>query len=206
MARYFQPGEVVVLRNSHPELGVERGSAVRVVEDTENRTILYAAAGSSYKQVVWMGHAPPAEDEVGKFEEKVWRRYSTLQIKYADVPWTVRVMWLAETDEFVQWYVNIESPRRRTAFGFDAIDYELDIVVNPDFDWRLKDERELELLVGTGLFTRTEHAQIREFATAAARDIDQRAPPFNEPWPEWRPDPTWQAVRLPEDDSIWMNC
>lgn len=204
MVDLYSPGDIVVFRNHHPTLGVERGSVSRVVEDTNERTIIYISSGSGYKQVVWMGNAPPRPDQVGKFEEKNWSNYSMIRIMYPGVPYSIWPMWRATTGEFVRWYVNIESPFERTRFGFTVVDYELDIVVNPDMTWSWKDEEELEGLVRKEIFTEAQAVDFKNYGLDAVKRIEQCAAPFNEPWPDWRPDPSWGPLEMPTDQR-WLD-
>lgn len=201
----YSTSDVVVFRYHHPDLGVERGSVARVVEDTAERTIIYISAGSDYKQVVWMGNAPPTPEQVGQFEEKTWTNYSILRIMYPDVPYSIWAMWRAADGEFVRWYVNIESPFERTSFGFGAVDYELDLVVNPDWTWAWKDEDELLRHVETGVFTAAQAIDFKRYGLDALKRIESRTEPFNEPWPNWRPDPSWGPLKMPVDDSEWLH-
>ncbi len=201
---YFNRGDEIVFRYHHPTLGVERGAVARVVEDRPERAIIYISSGSAYRQVVWMGNAPPPPDQVGKFEEKRWWKYDVLRIMYPGVPYSVWAMWLAGGGEFVKWYVNIESPFERADYGFTAIDHELDIVVNPDLSWEWKDEAELERLVDVGIFTAAQAADFRRYGEEAVGRVEERSAPFSEPWPEWRPDPDWGPLDMPQDD-LWLE-
>ncbi len=164
---YHEPGELVVLRNYHPDLGTERGSVARVVEDSSERTVLYIAAGSGYKQVIWTGNAPPEASQVGKFRDGVWSRYSVLRIMYPGVPYSIWKMWRADDGSFVRWYVNLESPFERAQYGFDVIDYELDIVVNPDWTGEWKDEDALARLVEVGVFNRDQSTDFKQYGLGA---------------------------------------
>ncbi len=205
MTRRFDRGDVIVFRYHHPVLGVERGAVARVVEDTDDRTIIYISSGSEYRQVIWMGDAPPKPEQVGKFEGKAWWKYDVLRIMYPGVPYSMWAMWYADSGEFAKWYVNIESPLERTEFGFTAVDHELDIVANPDLSWEWKDEAELARMVDVGIFTAEQAEDFRKHGEDAVKRIEERTAPFNEPWPEWRPDPSWGPLKMPEDDSEWME-
>lgn len=108
---------------------------------------------------------------------------------------SVRLFWGAEW-QFQCWYVNLEPPYRRTPTGIQVSDRILDIVVSPQFDWSWKDEDEFEALCRAGSFSPAEARAIRDEGEKLARRIEAREWPFNEPWPEWRPEPSWPVPRI----------
>jgi protein associated with RNAse G/E len=95
------------------------------------------------------------------------------------------------------WYVNLQTPFRRTARGFETMDLMLDVVVEVDGSWGWKDEDELEMFVALDVFDRALADLVREEGLRVARRAERNEPPFSEPWPEWRPDPSWRIPELP---------
>jgi len=95
-----------------------------------------------------------------------------------------------ENGSLAYWYVNFEQPLRRTELGFDYQDEKLDIVVEPDGRWYLKDEDELEQAAGLGL------VDADAVRAEAARVL--AAPPWPSGWEDWQPDPAWSIPKLPE--------
>lgn len=73
----------------------------------------------------------------------------------------------------------------------------LDIVVEPDRSWRYKDVAELEVLAGDGTFDAGTAAAVRAAAEQAIALVEAGAEPFCDPWPSWRPDPSWPTPVLP---------
>jgi uncharacterized protein len=73
----------------------------------------------------------------------------------------------------------------------------LDVIVEPDRSWRWKDEDEFAALVAAGLIGAAEAARVRDEALRVTRGVEANAPPFNERWHDWRPDPTWPSPALP---------
>ena len=108
----------------------------------------------------------------------------------------VRVSWLEDGSHW-GWYVNLQAPYRRTQCGFETMDLMLDVIVNPDRSWYLKDEDELETFVAHGVFDRALADDVRAEAVRVAERAQRNEPPFNEPWPEWRPDRSWGVPTLP---------
>ena len=109
----------------------------------------------------------------------------------------LRVSWL-ENGEHWGWYVNLEEPYRRTALGFATMDLVLDVIIEPDRSWRWKDEDELTTFVARGVFNPAVAGRAREEGLRVVRRAENNEPPFDEPWPEWRPDPSWTVPVLPD--------
>lgn len=68
-------------------------------------------------------------------------------------------------DRLLLW-LNLQMPYERTGIGIESMDLMFDVVAEPDLA-----------------------ARVRAEADAVIDRLDQRAAPFDEPWPDWRPDP-----------------
>lgn len=206
MPQHFKHGDVIYLRYAGRVSGVAAGFPVRVVEDGHERTILYLAADTAYRRntridiVDWERNGLSNE-----YTNAVWTRHSVLRIMYPDKPYSVWIMWDSGNGKHRCWYVNIEAPFIRTKSGFETTDYELDAVISPDFEWRWKDEEELAEIVKAGIFTPEFALEIRGMGLDAKARLEARREPFNEPWPEWKPEPGWGPLSMPDDDSAWLE-
>ena len=107
-------------------------------------------------------------------------------------------IWNHGSDRFVCYYVNFELPNRRSHCGFDTLDLDLDIVVNPDFTWQWKDEDEFHQAIRDGGMRDEWLKAIEEAKPEVLGRIEKCLYPLNGAWLDWRPDPTWQPPRLPE--------
>jgi len=101
-------------------------------------------------------------------------------------------------DRFRSWYVNLERPLRRSAVGFDYLDLELDIVVEPDRSWHFIDEDEFEEAQRLGVIAPDEAEDVRAEAARVIERIERWDRPFCEGWEKWRPDAAWRQPDLPE--------
>ena len=81
---------------------------------------------------------------------------------------------------------------RRSPAGFDYLDLELDVRVEPDGSWWLDDEDELAEAQRLGVLDAAEAAEVR---AEAQRVIDEW--PFPTGWEDWRPDAGWELPQLP---------
>lgn len=96
----------------------------------------------------------------------------------------------------------MQAPFRRAGGGIVTWDQALDIVVGPDLNWRWKDEDQLDLAPGLGWMTTEDARHVREEGGRVVQRIGARAAPFDEDWPQWRPDPTWPMPVLCADWAV----
>jgi hypothetical protein len=193
-----KPGEHALLRE------VWQGKVwsvrpVTVVQDSSEFVALYIAHGV---KCLWArtpgGRVLRVPWEPWKLSRPLpWINHG-LRLYFPGEPYSLSLTW--DTDwRVLSWYVNAEEPLRPGPLGFDYMDWTLDIVIEPDLSahtW--KDEEELEMAVTRGVYT-SEHAQeIRRAAERGRERLLQRAPPLDEPWEDWRPDPEWTLPALPE--------
>jgi hypothetical protein len=115
-------------------------------------------------------------------------------------PWSV--WWFFPGGEFGRWYGNLEDPfvrwRDGDVCGVDFADNALDVLVEADLSWRWKDEDELATFVARGIIDEALAARVQDEGLRVARCAEQNEPPFDEPWPDWRPDPSWPRAELPD--------
>jgi hypothetical protein len=76
--------------------------------------------------------------------------------------------------------------------GFDYLDLELDVRIEPSGSWRLEDEDELEEAQRLGVLDAAEADEVR----AEAQRVIERWP-FPTGWEDWRPDVSWGVPALP---------
>ncbi len=166
-----------------------------VVADTPERLVLFEPAGAMRQ---W-SHIDFATGEVTP--PRPMRRHSTdaLILLPAGATHAVSLFWRAGGGPFLCWYVDIQAAFRRVADGVVTWDQSLDIVVGRDLRWTLKDEDHLARLPALGLATQAEVEAIRSEAGRVIARIEARSAPFDEDWPDWRPDPAWPTPELSPD-------
>ncbi len=131
-------------------------------------------------------------------EKDRWHGNGVLQLQRPGEMHSVWVFWKGAGRKFGAWYVNIQEPFRRSRFGFDTQDLELDIVVSPEGSWRYKDDERLEGWIERGRWTAAEVAEIRSEARRVGELLDDGKRWWSEDWAAWRPDPTWLQPTVPE--------
>lgn len=177
-----------------------------VVEDTLERLAYFVAPGTPLKRPVTLDGTPlprSAPYEVRwrtpwRLGDGTWTGTSVLWTWQPGNAYSVGMFWREPDHDFLGWYVNLQTPLRRTAVGFDTADHVLDLQVSPDLVWTWKDEDEFASAEEVGRFTSAEAQQVRAAGTAAIEKIERRAWPFNLDWTTWRPDAVWPIPHLPE--------
>jgi predicted RNA-binding protein associated with RNAse of E/G family len=97
-----------------------------------------------------------------------------------------------EAWRFLGWYVNLQTPLRRSPLGFDMTDHALDVWVEPDGRWGWKDEADFAEAQRLGVLDAREAAAVR-----AEGDRVIAAKPWPTGWESWRPPADWTPLDLP---------
>jgi predicted RNA-binding protein associated with RNAse of E/G family len=128
-----------------------------------------------------------------RLEARVWHTNRVLWHVPFGEPYALGHLWDHASHRFLDYYVNLQDPLRRSADGFDSLDHVLDVVA-ADSTWRWKDEDEFADAVHLGLFSAAEAEAIRG---AGERVIGRLAELLPTGWEDWRPDPAWPLPGLP---------
>jgi hypothetical protein len=117
---YFDRGSSVIIRDLIPAGRFARVLPARVIEDNENRTILYVSAGNIYTQANWVGSG-----DVKNSQPTIWKNEHGSVTRSYDSCTQIRLIrsWFLFDDtehEFERWYINIEMEYVRTQVGFDT--------------------------------------------------------------------------------------
>jgi hypothetical protein len=194
----WSPGATVALRE------VWRGRVwfarpAIVVEDTLDASMFHVPSGVRFYEPV---------DEAGRYLKvyaDAWRLVeavgdspdSALSFAFPDTAYGI-ILSYGPTGVLRHYYVNVQTPLRRTPIGFDYVDHLLDAVIPADrSSWAWKDEDELDEAVRRGVFTPEEVTWIRHWGERAVEHVLLAEPPFDRDWSRWRPDPAWPVPSLP---------
>jgi Protein of unknown function (DUF402) len=188
----WQPGDVIVRRevwHGSPWCG----STARVVLDEPELLVTYTPPGTpfAFPEGNWPGGRHPWHGR------DVWSGHGTLALHRPHDRYAVFVFWEEPGRRFACWYVNFQDSFRRTTIGFDTLDHELDLVIEPDGTWWLKDIAGLELRVADGRFTPAEADEIRAEAATVAQALAAGERWWAESWARWEPPPAWTAAPMP---------
>jgi hypothetical protein len=114
------------------------------------------------------------------------------------------VWWFFHDDgRFAGWYGNLEAPQVRwqdgDLRGVDTTDRALDVLVSPDRTGAWKDEDEFAALTGQpGRWTQAQVPEIRATGEQLMAMAGAGQPPFDGRFTDYRPDPEWAPVVLPD--------
>ncbi|MFF5084912.1 DUF402 domain-containing protein [Actinoplanes sp. NPDC000266] len=180
--------------------------AGRVIADDPAGLVLWIGPGSPQIESVPADGRALRDIPVGeRFDvprvpkRTTWRGPGVVQFVPPAGEWTVSWFFTGAGD-FAGWYVNLETERVRWAGGVDSSDRALDVWIAPDRVARWKDEDEFAELTGRpGRWSAEQAVAIRRtgeelIALAAAGEA-----PFDGRWTDYRPDPSWPPVVLPDD-------
>lgn len=176
----------------------------QVIEDTGRGLLVWLAAGTVLKALLpRTGGQPRALAQQlatdWYMSERTWWGDGALQWFPPDRA-AYSVSWFFDTGRFAGWYVNLEAPARRWSHGVDTSDHALDIWVNPDRTWRLKDEAEFTERTGHPWYWTHEQAHhIRATVDQVTTLVAGAAYPFDGTWCEFTPDHNWPQPELPEN-------
>ena len=199
------PGELAVYHEIWRER-VWAARPMRVVHDDDDRVALWFPEGTRYKRPI----PPPTRIANGDRGERLGSCLALCDWVFEDAEWDSstlvlmrpgewHALWCSWRDgEHLPWYVNLQAPFRRTSGGFETMDLALDVIVYSDGRWYWKDEDELATFVELGVFDEGLATRVRAEGLRVVSRARRSEPPFGEPWPDWRPDPSWLLPDLPE--------
>ncbi len=107
--------------------------------------------------------------------------------------------WQAERNQFLCYYVNFQLPFRRSALGFDSFDLELDIIIEPTYEWRWKDMDDYQRGIECGILLKEWVRQIDAARLEVFGKLEKRLYPYDGTWLGWMPDSNWTPPTLPEN-------
>jgi predicted RNA-binding protein associated with RNAse of E/G family len=192
------------------EVWEERVWAARpmhLVAETAMGAVLWFPHGTRWQGPTALGGRPReatrgerVATSLGKREwalaEQEWDTH-TLQIWPRDAWHSIWVTWRADGSRW-GFYGNIQLPYARTRCGFRTMDLVLDVVVELDGSWRLKDEDELAIFAERGIVDAELERRIRAEADAIVAKLERREPPFDGSLDDWSPASYWPELVLPE--------
>jgi predicted RNA-binding protein associated with RNAse of E/G family len=178
-----------------------------VVRDTDEYVALWMPKGTLWRSSTTPATRPRPEERSERIlsclEQCDWvmqeRELGLSLLWYIGIgdSYATTLSW-SGSGELGVFYVNVQEPVRRTERGFRTMDLLLDVVIQPDGAWSLKDEDELKAAQARGLIDPLQAAVLRVQARQAVDVMKANEPPFCEPWLSWRPEASWGLPALPE--------
>lgn len=209
MTKFWKPGDHVVRRGiAHNQVWIVH--TMTVVEDSPEQTLLLLVPGAPCKipsglvQRKYSGSRDGKRlrwDEQGnppwRLTDWVWQQRRFLALMRPGAYYAINMVWEDDSDGFVGWYVNFETPFRRSPVGFDTLDLELDLAISPDYSLHWKDTEEYEEGVRRGAISESAAKQIAVAKRDVLERIERRDAPFDGALIDWLPLGNWGVPRLP---------
>ena len=203
MQKTWNSGDTIVIRgifNDH----VCHAQSVIVVQDTPEEIALALLPGAEcvdlegYLKGKKNGKRRwDFKDKPFKLEKYIWHTNRLLLLIEPKKYYSTIYFWQDDSNEFLCYYINFQSPFQRSHSGFDTLDLELDIIINPDYSWKIKDLDDYQKGIECGTIL---HEWTQEIEVAKDEVFDRianRHYPLNNSWSNWKPDPNWSAPKLP---------
>ncbi len=177
------------------------GVIAKIIIDSPEYLVSYIPEGSPFGFPD--GNWPTPNGKHPWCDRQSWQGHGCLMIQKPEDEYAVWHFWEGSERKFSCWYINLQERFRRTTIGYDTQDLELDLVVYPDGQWRLKDDELMEQRVMEGRWTKARVADIRSEAAVIAERLESGERWWPLEWRDWEPDPAWvPPVKLPKDWAI----
>jgi hypothetical protein len=196
------PGDLAVLRDVYRSRVWSARPGCTVDDDGHRELICFPLGTTCQWPCDRYGGDLRIPTEEWHFQEGPWTKNSHLHFVESGAIWTASVQW-TDTREFAGWKVDFHAPWRRSRFGFDGLDWAIDVMINPDRTWHLKDELEFATYRERGLLSDGEVREVtRTLSEQVVPDLDARRGPFHPDWEQWTPMSDWTASALPEGWAV----
>ncbi len=203
----WNPGESVVLRGIYNQRVWYIQSAI-VVHDKPEEVALAVLPGAQCAAPENYitgkhgadGHWNRWDDYLAdqwNMETYNWRTNRLLILLQPGKYYASMYFWHDERNEFLCYYVNFQLPFKQTAIGFDTLDLELDIVIEPNYAWEWKDVDDYQRGIQRGVLLNDWTQSIEAAKPEVFAKLAEHQYPFDGSWLGWKPDPNWLPPKLP---------
>jgi len=128
-----------------------------------------------------------------------WRTNLLLILLEPEKYYAKMFFWEQVSSKFLCYYINFQLPFQRSPIGFDTLDLELDLIIEPNFAWQWKDVENYQQGVNCGIIRKEWTERIETAKKEIFSNLERRHYPFDGSWLDWKPDPTWQPPKLSEN-------
>ena len=203
----WKPGEIVAWRGIAGNRPWHITSAI-VVNDKPNELVVTVFPGA--EGVAEKTYAMGMRKKHGKrrwdFPENdwalancTWHTNRVLAVVEPGKYYSIMFFWHHESNKFLGYYVNFQTPFVRSHCGIDTLDLDLDIDIEPDFGFKWKDEDDYQKAIDHGLIAPEWINGIENAKPEIFDRLEKRQYPFDSSWLNWMPDPNWSPPKLPEN-------
>ena len=205
----WKPNDVIAWRGIFKNRIWHAHSTI-VVKDTLNESVLALLPGAECvtdEEYVRYMNGETAVKRRWDYVDKdwvlkgfLWHTHRLLILVEPEKYYSTMFFWNDKSNEFVCYYINFQLPIKRSQFGMDTLDLDLDLIVKPDLSFEWKDINEYQKGIETGIIWPDWVREIELAKQEVLNRIASRRYPFDKSWLDWRPDTTWAPPKFPE---IW---
>jgi hypothetical protein len=213
VTEYWKAGESCVLR-SIVNNQVWLAQSVIVVKDMPEETVLLLMPGAqcAFPEGYWhwrknkdFSHGTrwqEAKQDYITLREFSWEKNRILIFLEPEKFYSCFLFWDNASGQFICYYINFQLPYHRSHCGFDTLDLDLDIVIDPQYNWEWKDEDEYQAGISEGGIQYEWVKEIEKSQEEVFDRINKRHYPLDGSWLKWQPIPTWLPPKLPESWQV----
>jgi protein associated with RNAse G/E len=139
------------------------------------------------------------KDQDWKLENFIWHTNRLLLILEPGKYYSTIYYWNHESNEFLFYYINFQTPFRKSQFSLDTLDLDLDIVIHPDFSLEWKDLDDYQKAIDHGIIPHQWIGEIEKARQEILDRLERREYPLNGDWLNCKPDPNWPTPTLPQN-------
>ncbi len=209
MANFWQAGDVAALRGIYNQRAWYVQSAIVVHDKPEEvaLAILPGAECAAPEGYINGKHGPAGQwDRWGEYakgswnmQPYTWHTNRLLILLQPEKYYASYYFWRAADNRFIGYYVNFQLPFCRSEIGFDSFDLELDIVIEPTYEWHWKDMEDYQRGIERGILRKEWTEEIDLAKQEIFEKLEKRTYPFDVAWLDWVPDPAWAPPTLPSN-------
>ncbi|HEX2993883.1 MAG TPA: DUF402 domain-containing protein [Anaerolineales bacterium] len=200
----WNPGDVIAWRGIFRNR-VWHAMPTFVVKDTPQELVLAVLPGTLCKVEKDYCRRDKDSKRIWDFKDTdwdlsdyIWHTNRVLLILEPGKYYSTNLFWNHETNEFIGYYINFQSPYRRHHRGIDALDLELDIDIDPELVFGWKDVDDYQKAIRCGIIPPECVKGIEAAIPEITNRLGKRQYPFDGSWLDWVPDPSWSPPPLPE--------
>lgn len=162
---------------------------VFVVDDSAAELVCYLPPGAPF--VFPTGEWPTPTGRHPWDGRGGWTGHGCLMVHRPGDHHAVWHFWTGPERTFAGWYINLQTAFVRDRLGFSTQDLELDIVIEPDGTWHLKDLDLLPQRVAEGRYGQELIEWVVGYGDELARRIDAGDWWWDRSWAAWSPPAAW---------------
>ena len=203
----WNPGDTVALRGIYNQSVSYIQSAVVVQDQPEEVALAILPGAECFAPEGYINgkHGLSGQwDRWGEYEKGKWKMQGytwhtnrLLILLHPEKYYSSYYFWQADTNQFLCYYINFQLPFRRSKIGFDTFDLELDIIIEPTFEWRWKDADDYQKGIERGILLNEWIQEIDMARPEIFERLEKRKYPYDGSWLNWMPDPSWFPPKLP---------